>query len=59
MDGTMVSANTHSLNYAENNGTCNHRWLTMLLGNTTKQKVQMKEIAKFSFIMSALVRTRF
>ncbi len=29
----MVSGNTESLNYAGNDGTCNHSWLTKLLGN--------------------------
>ena len=31
--GTMVSGNTDSLNYADNDGTCDHSWLTMLSGN--------------------------
>ncbi len=29
----MVSGNTESLNYAGNDGTCDHSWLTILLGN--------------------------
>ncbi len=29
----MVSGNTESFNYSGNDGTCDHSWLTMLLGN--------------------------
>ncbi len=31
----MVSGNTESLNYVGNDGTCDHSWLMMLLGNAT------------------------
>ncbi len=32
---SMVSGNTESLNYVGNDGTCDHSWLMMLLGNAT------------------------
>ncbi len=33
---TMVSGTTESLNCAGNGGTCDHSWLTMLLGNASQ-----------------------
>jgi len=30
----MILGNTDSLNYAKNDGTCDHSWLILLLGNT-------------------------
>ncbi len=35
----MVSGNTVSLNYAGNDGTCDHSWLTMLFGNAPQKGV--------------------
>ncbi len=47
-DWTLVSGNTESLNYAGNDETCDHSWLTMLLGTAPLADVQMASPALYS-----------
>ncbi len=39
----MVSGNTESLTYAGNDGTCDHSWLTMLLGNAPQDGLDLEQ----------------
>ncbi len=43
----MFSGNTESLNYAGNDGTCDHSWLTMLLGNAPQVSWCVKWTSEF------------
>jgi len=50
--GTMVSGNTDPLNYADNDGTCDHIWLTMLSGNAPQGSYSIFNETKLRILLS-------